>query len=178
VVTTEDYLRFGVSGEVSGTVPADANGRKVVSLSLRCPEGQKDRGSAWLRNAMIALGFLALASAVVSFTAQYRLVFASRRAGNSVEVLLRRYAGCLDNPGGCREPAHRGRHGRRPTARGRRARRRALILASLVSLSQVYREQRQAAGPNWTWLDSPQRRQGESALCRARNSQVCSVRPQ
>jgi hypothetical protein len=35
----------------------------------------KDRAASWLRNAMIALGLLALCAAVVSWTAQYRLVF-------------------------------------------------------------------------------------------------------
>jgi hypothetical protein len=36
----------------------------------------KDRGATWLRNAMLALGLLAVAAAVVSWTAQFRLVFA------------------------------------------------------------------------------------------------------
>src|SRR6266567_4212082 len=76
MVTTEDYLRFGVTDEDFDAVPADRNGHKIVNLSLRRPKPSKDRGAAWLRNAMISLGFLAVASAVVSFTAQYRLVFA------------------------------------------------------------------------------------------------------
>ena len=76
MVTTEDYLRFGVTDENFGAVPVDRNGHKIVNLSLRRPKSSKDRGAAWLRNAMISLGFLAVASAVVSFTAQYRLVFA------------------------------------------------------------------------------------------------------
>src|SRR2546430_8805376 len=38
-------------------------------------EPAKDRAATWLRNAMIALGLLALCAAVVSWTAQYRLVF-------------------------------------------------------------------------------------------------------
>lgn len=36
----------------------------------------KDRAGSWLRNAMVALGGLAACAAVVSWTAQYRLVFA------------------------------------------------------------------------------------------------------
>ncbi len=39
----------------------------------------KDRAGSWLRNAMAALGFLAACAAVVSWTAQYRLVFAVKR---------------------------------------------------------------------------------------------------
>jgi hypothetical protein len=78
MVTTEDYLRFGVTDEEFDAVPADRNGHKIVNLSLRRPKPSKDRGAAWLRNAMISLGFLAAASAVVSFTAQYRLVFAAK----------------------------------------------------------------------------------------------------
>ena len=77
MVTTEDYLRFGVVGEGPGSVRSAANGHKAVDLSLRRP-AVKDRGAAWLRNAMVALGLLAGASAVVSFTAQYRLVFAAK----------------------------------------------------------------------------------------------------
>jgi hypothetical protein len=38
-------------------------------------ERPKDRASVWLRNAMIALGLLAFCAAVVSWEAQYRLVF-------------------------------------------------------------------------------------------------------
>jgi len=76
MVTTEDYLLFGLTDEDFDAVPADRNGHKIVNLSLRRPKPANDRGAAWLRNAMISLGFLAVASAVVSFTAQYRLVFA------------------------------------------------------------------------------------------------------
>src|SRR6266704_3489700 len=76
MMTTEDYLLFGLTDEDFDAVPADRNGHKIVNLSLRRPKPSKDRGAAWLRNAMVSLGFLAVASAVVSFTAQYRLVFA------------------------------------------------------------------------------------------------------
>jgi len=39
----------------------------------------RDRSTAWLRNAAIGLRALAAAAAAVSFTAQYRLVYAARR---------------------------------------------------------------------------------------------------
>ena len=38
-----------------------------------------DRSAGWLRNAVAGLGVLAGAAAVVSFTAQYRMIFAARR---------------------------------------------------------------------------------------------------
>jgi hypothetical protein len=38
----------------------------------------EDQAGRWLRNAMIALGLLAAAAAVVSFEAQYRMVFAAK----------------------------------------------------------------------------------------------------
>jgi hypothetical protein len=78
MVTTEEYLRFGVTDEEFAGVHADSSGTRIVNLTPPRPKDTKDRGSAWLRNAMISLGFLAAASAVVSFTAQYRLVFAAK----------------------------------------------------------------------------------------------------
>ena len=38
-----------------------------------------DRSGLWLRNAVVGLGVLATAAAVVSFTAQYQMIFAARR---------------------------------------------------------------------------------------------------
>lgn len=78
MVTTEEYLRFGVVEEGFAAVPASVHGARIVNLPLRHPKACKDRGAGWLRNAMLALGVLAVASAVVSFTAQYRLVFAAK----------------------------------------------------------------------------------------------------
>lgn len=78
MVTTEEYLRSGVTDDEVAGVPTDGNGTAIVNPMLRRPGDTRDRGSAWLRNAMISLGFLAAASAVVSFTAQYRLVFAAK----------------------------------------------------------------------------------------------------
>ena len=76
MVTTEDYLRFGLTDQSPGAVPA--NGHKIVHVSVPLRPAQKDRGAGWLRNAMIALGFLAATSAAVSFTAQYRLVLTAK----------------------------------------------------------------------------------------------------
>jgi hypothetical protein len=55
-------------------------GPRVLNLTLRGGKdaAAKDRGGAWLRNAMIALGLLAAAAAVVSFEAQYRMVYAAK----------------------------------------------------------------------------------------------------
>jgi len=39
-----------------------------------------DRAAAWLRNAMLALGLLAIAAAVVSWAAQYRMVYSARHS--------------------------------------------------------------------------------------------------
>ena len=41
--------------------------------------GQEDRSGAWLRGAAVGLTVLAGASATVSFSAQYRMVYAARR---------------------------------------------------------------------------------------------------
>jgi hypothetical protein len=60
--------------ELSAGVPAGRAGGRVVHLGTHL-----DRSGAWLRNASAGLGVLAVAAAVVSFTAQYRLVFAARR---------------------------------------------------------------------------------------------------
>src|SRR6516165_5718764 len=60
----------------------------MISLALVSPPGQgnqpvppgrpKDRSGRWLRNAAAGLGILAAAAATVSFTAQYRMVDATR----------------------------------------------------------------------------------------------------
>jgi hypothetical protein len=49
--------------------------RRASFIPGDAPPPTKDRAATWLRNAMIALGLLALCAAVVSWTAQYRLVF-------------------------------------------------------------------------------------------------------
>jgi hypothetical protein len=41
---------------------------------------ETDRAAGWLRNAMLALGLLAVAAAVVSWAAQYRMVYSARQS--------------------------------------------------------------------------------------------------
>jgi hypothetical protein len=70
---------FGIADEHYGE-PDPRSGVRVLNYR---PGGrgrgeQKDRAATWLRNAMIALGLLAAAAAVVSFEAQYRMVYAAK----------------------------------------------------------------------------------------------------
>lgn len=76
MATDTSWEPFGIPDEEYDQAPAHG-GTRVLNLSLRRPAGDKerDRAVAWLRNAMIGLGALAAAAAVVSFTAQYRMVF-------------------------------------------------------------------------------------------------------
>src|SRR6266536_5452560 len=76
MATDTSWEPFGIPDEEYDQAPA-RSGTRVLNLSLRRPAGDKerDRAAAWLRNAMIGLGALAAAAAVVSFTAQYRMVF-------------------------------------------------------------------------------------------------------
>jgi hypothetical protein len=55
--------------------PGRANEEEIVHL-----RAANDRAAAWLRNAMLALGLLALAAAVVSWEAQYRMVYSARHS--------------------------------------------------------------------------------------------------
>ena len=48
----------------------------VRVLSAAGPFPGQDQAAIWLRSAMVALAFLASAAAVVSWQAQYRMVFA------------------------------------------------------------------------------------------------------
>ena len=69
-----------------GTLP-DTD--RAVCLALVSPPGYghpaepartaRDRSGLWLRNAAAGLGVLAAAAAAVSFTAQYRMVYAARQ---------------------------------------------------------------------------------------------------
>src|SRR5580658_9407910 len=52
---------------------------KLTSDRPRRSASAQDHSGVWLRNAAIGLCLLAAAAAVVSFTAQYRLVYATRR---------------------------------------------------------------------------------------------------
>ena len=64
------HLAPGPSADASA---GRASGR-VIHLGTHA-----DRSGPWLRNAVAGLGVLAGAAAVVSFTAQYRMIFAARR---------------------------------------------------------------------------------------------------
>src|ERR1022692_4909113 len=68
---------FGVPDEDLAAAAAGSDRASVVTLRPR--RGQdRDRPARWLTAAMIALGILAAASAVVSYSAQYRMVFAAK----------------------------------------------------------------------------------------------------
>jgi hypothetical protein len=59
---------------LSAGVPAGRARARVIHLGTHV-----DRSGAWLRNASAGLGVLAGVAAVVSFTAQYEMIFAARR---------------------------------------------------------------------------------------------------
>ena len=59
--------------------PHQASSRRPASLRVIQPGVHADRSGLWLRNAVAGLGVLAAAAAVVSFTAQYQMIFAARR---------------------------------------------------------------------------------------------------
>lgn len=75
----QDWAPFGIE---AGEYPEpDRAGVRWIHLGRgKAPNaGQpKDQAGTWLRNAMIALGLLAAAAAVVSFEAQYRMVYAAK----------------------------------------------------------------------------------------------------
>jgi hypothetical protein len=75
----EGWTPFGVADEEYPE--PDKTG--IRWLHLGCGKGPKegrprDQAGQWLRSAMIALGLLAAAAAVVSFEAQYRMVYAAK----------------------------------------------------------------------------------------------------
>jgi hypothetical protein len=53
--------------------------RRLASLRVIHTGVHADRSGLWLRNAVAGLGVLAAAAAVVSFTAQYQMIFTARR---------------------------------------------------------------------------------------------------
>ena len=59
-------------------ISVSAHQMQPADFSLRSPQGP-DRPARWLAVSMAALGVLAAASAVVSYAAQYRMVFAAKR---------------------------------------------------------------------------------------------------
>ena len=59
--------------------PHQASCLRPASLRVIHHGVHADRSGLWLRNAVAGLGALASAAAVVSFTAQYQMIFAARR---------------------------------------------------------------------------------------------------
>ena len=70
----DDQTLPGLAPELFAGAPAGRRGARVIHLGTHL-----DRSGGWLRNAVAGLGVLAAAAAVVSFTAQYRMIFAARR---------------------------------------------------------------------------------------------------
>ena len=80
MATDARWQPFGLA-EADFAAEPERDGVRAVTLSLRRPRskaGRSDQATTWLRCAMIALGVLAAAAAVVSFAAQYRMVFAAK----------------------------------------------------------------------------------------------------
>jgi hypothetical protein len=74
-----DWRPFGLTRD--DFPPPGKDGLRVVNLTPDARRKEpKDRAGTWLRNAMIALGLLALAAAVVSYAAQYHMVYAAKGA--------------------------------------------------------------------------------------------------
>jgi hypothetical protein len=86
-----DWRPFGLTSD--DFPPPDNDGLQIVNLvpSARRRE-PKDRAGTWLRNAMIALGLLVMAAAVVSYAAQYHMVYAAK----GVKVVAALEAGIPD----------------------------------------------------------------------------------
>lgn len=82
--TDTTWEPFGIPDEYYDEDAQSRSGQRVLNVSFRRPKGaRKDERTAnqagtWLRAAMGALGILAAAAAVVSFEAQYRMVFAAK----------------------------------------------------------------------------------------------------
>ena len=72
--TGDGQAPLHLAPELSADVPNGRAGSRVIH-----PGTHADRSAGWLRNAVAGLGVLAGAAAVVSFTAQYRMIFAARR---------------------------------------------------------------------------------------------------
>src|ERR1700722_1454543 len=78
-MAADTWQPFGIPAETWEDVP-EHGGVQAVNLTLRRPRAgkERDRAAAWLRNAMIGLSALAAAAAVVSFAAQFRLVYEAK----------------------------------------------------------------------------------------------------
>jgi hypothetical protein len=70
----DDQIPLRLAPELPAEVAAGRAGARMTHPGIHL-----DRSRGWLRNASAGLGVLAAAAAVVSFTAQYRMIFAARR---------------------------------------------------------------------------------------------------
>jgi hypothetical protein len=97
--TWQDWgLPPNVDGHDVLAATASSSGTRTATMvqrrrwSVRQPRGlgERDRAAVWLRNAMIALGLLAAAAAVVSFSAQYLMVldYRGNRAVAALEAAI------------------------------------------------------------------------------------------
>jgi hypothetical protein len=73
VSVADAWRPFGIADEEYGN--DTDSGVRVLNLKIGADKGERDRAGMWLRSAMVALAVLALAAAVVSFAAQYQLVY-------------------------------------------------------------------------------------------------------
>ena len=79
IQAARDRIAGGSCG-LPGPAVTSAHDAAAITVPLPGPaRSARDRSGAWLRNAAFGLGVLAAAAAVVSFTAQYRMVYAARR---------------------------------------------------------------------------------------------------
>jgi hypothetical protein len=86
---------LGIPAEAYPNGDGDALCRRVLNVTFRRPRGEsKDRAGTWLRVAMVALGILAAAAAVVSYAAQYQLVRAVKT--DAARVIAALQAGIPD----------------------------------------------------------------------------------
>jgi hypothetical protein len=74
-----------VPGQSVRDVPAEVGGVEVVGLATGLDRAA-DRPWRWLAVSMVALGILATASAVVSYAAQYRMVYAAKRVASAAAL--------------------------------------------------------------------------------------------
>ena len=73
MATETSWEPFGIPAD-QYREPGRPSGPRVLNLRLTGRGGEKDRAARWLRNAMLALGALAIAAAAVSYAAQFAMV--------------------------------------------------------------------------------------------------------
>src|SRR5215469_3793792 len=72
-------MRLPLIDEATPLAEAASGAREISAFALRNAYPNRDRPGVWLQCAVGGLCVLAAAAAAVSFTAQYRLVYAARR---------------------------------------------------------------------------------------------------